>query len=164
MRERDRDRRDVRPRRDATLQLLVELDRAILVVADLFRVEPHRDEMLRVEAQVDVLRGRQRADEEARDDEQRERARNLAHDQQATEALTIDAVGVLRPPSCSAARASAREARHAGHSPIATPVTIAAASEKKKTFRSNDTSKRSGRSAPRSSREMYAAVTHWPTK
>ena len=46
----------------------------------------------RVEAQIDVLRGRQRADEQPGDDEQRERAGDLADDQQPPQALAVDAV------------------------------------------------------------------------
>ncbi len=93
-RERDRHLRDLGPGADAPLQVLVELVDPILVVADLFRIEPHRDEAVGVKAQIQALRGSESADEETGDDEQGQRAGDLTDDEETTETLAIDAVGM----------------------------------------------------------------------
>ena len=54
-----------------------------------------------VEAQIDALRRRQAADEQAGDDEQRQRSGDLSNDQEPAKALSIDAVGAAREFSAS---------------------------------------------------------------
>ena len=91
-RERDRRRRDVAPRADAVQQFVVERVGPRFVVADLPRIEAHGDEMIGVEAEIDVLRRGQRLREERGDGEQRERAGDLADDERAAKALPVASV------------------------------------------------------------------------
>ena len=88
-REGDRRRRNIAPRADPAEQFVVERVGPRFVVADLARIEAHGDQMIGVEAEIDVLRRRERLCEERGDGEQRERAGDLADDERAAKPLTV---------------------------------------------------------------------------
>ena len=77
-------------------QLVEERVRLRLVVADLPCIEAHGDQMIGVEAEIDVLRRRQGLREERGHGEQRQRPGDLADDERAAQALAVPPLR-LRP-------------------------------------------------------------------
>ena len=164
-RERDRDRLDVRPRGHAPLQLLVELDRPILVVADLPRIE----RAPRSACSASNPRSMCCADVSVR-----MKSPATTSSVSAPEICPTTSRRRRRwrstpsewplPPSCRAARASARDARHAGHRPMTMPVTIGGAKREEEDAQIERRVEvaAAGRRRDRAAR-YTRALTHWPT-